>query len=177
MVIVTIGLLIVHPQETGPLLPGERYSAEGWYLIWLVGESDFTGCLATVGFPLAAGWARLRRQSPTSRASQRRVLIGGFICSSDERPDNPKTAASPEPADWMLRYEPWLKLIARMQINSRFAGKFSASDAVQQTLVEAWRCWDDFRGQDEEQRLAWLRRILANQMAQLARRYAGARQA
>jgi hypothetical protein len=63
-------------------------------------------------------------------------------------------ADSPPPADdprtaWLMRYEAWLKLLARLEIDSRFQGKFSESDAVQQTLLEAWRCWDRFRGDDE----------------------------
>jgi len=72
---------------------------------------------------------------------------------------------------WLMRYEAWLKLLARLEIDSRFQGKFSASDAVQQTLLEAWRCWDNFRGDQEPQRLAWLRQILAHQLAHLARHY------
>ncbi len=72
-----------------------------------------------------------------------------------------------------VRYEPWLRLIARLEIDSRFQGKFSASDAVQQTMVEAWQNWDKFRGEGEFQRRAWLRQILAFQLAKLARLYAG----
>lgn len=82
---------------------------------------------------------------------------------------------TPEPTDertlWLMRYESWLKLLARSEIDSRFQGKFSASDAVQQTLLEAWRCWDRFRGEGEPARLAWLRQILAHQLAHLARQY------
>jgi RNA polymerase sigma-70 factor, ECF subfamily len=88
----------------------------------------------------------------------------------------PPPAALP-PADdrtlWLLRYEAWLRLLARTEIDSRFHGKFDASDAVQQTLLEAWKGWDNFRGSDEPQRLAWLRQILAHQLAHLARHYAG----
>lgn len=70
-------------------------------------------------------------------------------------------------------YQPWLHLLARLEIDSRFHGKFSASDAVQQTMLEAWQHWDNFRGNDEPQRRAWLRQILAHQLAHLARHYAG----
>jgi RNA polymerase sigma-70 factor (ECF subfamily) len=72
-----------------------------------------------------------------------------------------------------MKYQPWLQLLARMEIDSRFQGKFSASDAVQQTLLEAWKGWERFRGSQEPQRLAWLRQILAHQLAQLTRHYAG----
>jgi RNA polymerase sigma-70 factor (ECF subfamily) len=74
---------------------------------------------------------------------------------------------------WLVKYEPWMKSLARMEIDSRFGGKFSASDAVQQTMLEAWRGWDGLRGETEAQRLAWLRQVLAHQLAHLARRFAG----
>jgi RNA polymerase sigma-70 factor (ECF subfamily) len=73
---------------------------------------------------------------------------------------------------WLMQYEAWLRLLARKEIDSRFAGKFDPSDAVQQTLLEAWKGWDNFRGSDEPQRVAWLRQILAHQLAHLARHYA-----
>jgi RNA polymerase sigma-70 factor (ECF subfamily) len=73
---------------------------------------------------------------------------------------------------WLMQYEAWLRLLARKEIDSRFAGKFDPSDAVQQTLLEAWKGWDNFRGSAEPQRVAWLRQILAHQLAHLARHYA-----
>ena len=69
----------------------------------------------------------------------------------------------------LVQYEPWLRLLARWEIDSRFQGKFSASDAVQQTMLQAWQNWDQFRGKEEPQRRAWLRQILAFQLAKLAR--------
>jgi RNA polymerase sigma-70 factor (ECF subfamily) len=74
---------------------------------------------------------------------------------------------------WLMRRELWLKLLAGVEIDSRFAGKFSASDVVQQTLMAAWQDWGQFRGDDELQRRAWLRQILAHQLANLARHFAG----
>ncbi len=41
------------------------------------------------------------------------------------------------------------------------------------TLVAAWQGWEQFRGSTEAQRMAWLRQILAHQLAHLARHYAG----
>ncbi len=83
----------------------------------------------------------------------------------------------PDPEDdqneQLIRYEPWLRFVARLEIESRFQAKFSASDAVQQTMLEAWKNWDQFRGEDELQRRGWLRQILAFQLAKLARHYAG----
>lgn len=92
--------------------------------------------------------------------------------TSSPQPDFDPFAAGAR-TGWLMRYEAWLRLLARSEINSRFAGKFDPSDAVQQTLLEAWKGWDQFRGSEEPQRLAWLRQILAHQLAHLARHYGG----
>lgn len=76
----------------------------------------------------------------------------------------------------LLRYQPWLKLLARLQIDTRFQGKFSDSDIVQQTLLEACRDLPKFRGQSEGELLAWLRQILAHVLAHEIRRYQGTQQ-
>jgi RNA polymerase sigma-70 factor (ECF subfamily) len=78
------------------------------------------------------------------------------------------------PADsWLVRFRPWLDLIARLQVESCFRGKFDASDIVQQTLMEAWRASAQFRGKTEAERVAWLRQILARVLAHEVRRYRG----
>jgi RNA polymerase sigma-70 factor (ECF subfamily) len=76
----------------------------------------------------------------------------------------------------LLRYQPWLHLLARLQVDSRFQGKFDASDIVQQTLLEACRDLPKFRGQSEGELLAWLRQILAHVLAHEIRRYRGTKQ-
>lgn len=81
--------------------------------------------------------------------------------------------ADPQRTDWLMQYGPWLRLLARLEIDTRFQGKVSAGDAVQQTMIEAWRCWEQFRGTTEAERLAWLRSILAHQLAHMARHFLG----
>ncbi len=76
----------------------------------------------------------------------------------------------------LLRYQPWLRLLARLQIDSRFQGKFDASDIVQQTLLEACRDLPQFHGTTEAELRAWLRQILAHVLAHEIRRYHGTRQ-
>lgn len=78
--------------------------------------------------------------------------------------------------DVLLRYRPWLNLLARLEIDTQFQGKFDASDIVQQTLLEACRDLPQFRGQTEAELLAWLRQILAHVMAHEIRRYVGTQQ-
>jgi RNA polymerase sigma-70 factor, ECF subfamily len=98
--------------------------------------------------------------------------------AAEPRPPGPATFEDPAVCDvertaWLMRYEPWLKLLARLEMDSRFQSKFSTSDAVQQTLLEAWQGWARFRGTSEAQRMAWVRQILAHQLARLGRQYAG----
>src|SRR4051794_19788895 len=80
----------------------------------------------------------------------------------------------PQPGPEELeRYRTWLGLLARMQVEGRFRAKFDPSDVVQQTMLEAVRAWDDFRGGTEAERGAWLRQILARVLLHEIRRLAG----
>src|SRR5689334_14625542 len=76
----------------------------------------------------------------------------------------------------LMRYQPWLQLLARMQIGARFQGKFSESDIVQEALLEACRDLPKFRGGTEAELLAWLRQVLAHVLAHQIRRYQGTQQ-
>jgi RNA polymerase sigma-70 factor, ECF subfamily len=70
-------------------------------------------------------------------------------------------------------YTKYFKLLARVQIGRRLQGKVDASDIVQETFLEAHRQMPNFRGVTEAELLAWLRRILAGQIALNLRRYLG----
>lgn len=79
-----------------------------------------------------------------------------------------------EAGDVLLRrFEPWLRLLARHQVESRFQAKFDPADIVQQSLAEATRAFPGFRGRTEAELAAWLRTILAHVVAHEVRRYAG----
>lgn len=67
----------------------------------------------------------------------------------------------------------YLILLARTQVESWVQAKADASDLVQQTLLEAYRGFDRFDGRTEAEWLAWLRRILSHNAADLVRRYRG----
>lgn len=71
------------------------------------------------------------------------------------------------------QFEPWLRVLAGAQLDSRFRAKIDPSDIVQQTLAEAVRALPKFRGNSEGEWLAWLRQILAHVLAHEVRRYAG----
>jgi RNA polymerase sigma-70 factor (ECF subfamily) len=82
----------------------------------------------------------------------------------------------PAQGEVLGRYQPWLLLLARVQIDSQFQGKFDPSDVVQQTLLEAYRDFGQFRGGTEAELMAWLRQILAHVLAHEIRRYRGTQQ-
>lgn len=71
------------------------------------------------------------------------------------------------------QYEPYLTLMARLQVGRRLQGKVDESDLVQETYLEAHRDFHRFRGQSEGEFLAWLRQILAHNLANAIRRYCG----
>jgi RNA polymerase sigma-70 factor (ECF subfamily) len=64
-----------------------------------------------------------------------------------------------------------LLLIAGEELDSDLQAKAGASDLVQDTLLEAQRGFADFKGDTHRQLLAWLRRILLNNLANFNRRY------
>jgi RNA polymerase sigma-70 factor (ECF subfamily) len=59
-------------------------------------------------------------------------------------------------------YSNYLKLLARVQIDRHLQRRLSPSDLVQETFVKAWANFGQFRGQTEQELLAWLRSILVN---------------
>ena len=68
-------------------------------------------------------------------------------------------------------YRNYLHLLATTQIDGKLQAKFSASDLVQETMAGAYRDFDQFRGQNERQLLAWLRQILINRLHVFVQKY------
>lgn len=68
-------------------------------------------------------------------------------------------------------FRSYVVLLARSYWNPRLQGKLDASDVVQQTLMQAWQRREDFRGETDAEFRAWLRRILTNCLADVARRF------
>lgn len=67
----------------------------------------------------------------------------------------------------------YLMLLARARLRGQLRSLLDASDMVQQTLLQAHRKAGQFRGQTEVEFLGWLRRILANQIAESIRLHFG----
>lgn len=77
------------------------------------------------------------------------------------------------------RCRPYVSLVARAQVESWLQAKVDHSDLVQQTLLEAHRGLNNFRGTTDGEWLAWLKRIVQHNAADFVRRYgkAGKRRA
>lgn len=61
-------------------------------------------------------------------------------------------------------FRSYLRLLANMQLDRRLRSKVDASDIVQQTMLQAHKARDQFRGENDKQRAAWLRQILARNL-------------
>jgi RNA polymerase sigma-70 factor, ECF subfamily len=67
------------------------------------------------------------------------------------------------------RFRDYLRLLARMQLGACPTGRIDPSDIVQQTLMEAFEKRDQFRGATSGEHAAWLRSILAHNVADALR--------
>jgi RNA polymerase sigma-70 factor (ECF subfamily) len=71
----------------------------------------------------------------------------------------------------LLRYRGYLTLLARLQLDQRLQAKIDPSDIVQETFLEAHRDFEVFRGTTEGELIAWLRAVLARNVANTIRHY------
>jgi len=75
-------------------------------------------------------------------------------------------AGQQEPSgDGLLRFRPYLLMLARVELDEALQAKFDASDIVQQTLLEAHQSLPYYRGRSDQEMAGWLRQILARNMA------------
>lgn len=62
--------------------------------------------------------------------------------------------------DLLELYRNYLTILATTQLDRRLRRRLNPSDLVQETMLAAHRDFDQFRGDNERQLLAWLRQIL-----------------
>ncbi|QDS93657.1 RNA polymerase sigma factor CnrH [Roseimaritima multifibrata] len=71
--------------------------------------------------------------------------------------------------DGLAKYEPYLRMLARIKMRKAYQAKIGESDIVQQTLFQAIKSVEDFRGESEPELRGWLRQILARNIVHLDR--------
>jgi RNA polymerase sigma-70 factor (ECF subfamily) len=74
-----------------------------------------------------------------------------------------------DPDRGLERFRSYLLLLARVRLDPMVRAKVGASDVVQQTLLEAHRDLAQFRGRTPAEQAAWLRQILARNLANVVR--------
>ena len=82
-----------------------------------------------------------------------------------------RTAPEAVLGELLQLYGNYLRLLASAQLDAKLRARVSPSDVVQETFLEAHRDFPQFRGQSEREFLAWLRKILANNLARLVERH------
>jgi RNA polymerase sigma-70 factor (ECF subfamily) len=78
---------------------------------------------------------------------------------------------SPESDCSLEGYRNYLRVLAGLHLSPMLRRKVDASDVVQEALIKAHRHRDQFKGRTQAERAAWLRRILANTLADLHRSF------
>jgi len=68
-------------------------------------------------------------------------------------------------------YSNYLKLLVSAQLDDRLRVRVSPSDIVQETFFEAHRDFHQFRGQSPGEFVAWLRRILVNNILRVVEQH------
>lgn len=61
-------------------------------------------------------------------------------------------------------FRSYLRLLANVQLDKRIRSKVDASDIVQQTMLQAHKAREQFQGENDRQRAAWLRQILTRNL-------------
>jgi RNA polymerase sigma-70 factor, ECF subfamily len=82
---------------------------------------------------------------------------------------------APERGEILEPYRDYLRLLARLHMDRRLRAKLDPSDLVQQTLLEAYIAMDRWDQHSPAERAAWLRQILARNIANAIRDFTRAR--
>ena len=72
-------------------------------------------------------------------------------------------------ADLLNSYRHYLRLLARVQLCKNVQVRVSPSDVAQESILAAQKAFPRFRGETENELVAWLRKVLASRLADAAR--------
>lgn len=71
----------------------------------------------------------------------------------------------------LINLRPYLRLLATTGLHQQLRAKLDASDIVQQTLLQAHRSRDSFRGTTRNELVAWIKQILTRNLIKAARTF------
>jgi len=72
------------------------------------------------------------------------------------------------------KHRRYLRFVARQLLDGKLRRKLDESDIVQETMINAVAKFTQYRGETERELLGWLRKILRNNVAAAAKRFARA---
>lgn len=76
-----------------------------------------------------------------------------------------------DPAETLEPYRHYLEVLAGLHLDRRLRGKVDPADVVQQVFLRAYQGLADLRAEEPAALAAWLRRILARTLADVARHH------
>jgi RNA polymerase sigma-70 factor (ECF subfamily) len=88
-----------------------------------------------------------------------------MLFDSQKKLDAARQGDEEAKGELLIRFRPYLNVIAQRLLDDRVQGRLDFSDIVQATFFEASRDFGQFRGDTVESFLAWLRHILRNNVS------------
>jgi RNA polymerase sigma-70 factor (ECF subfamily) len=79
------------------------------------------------------------------------------------------THQDPPAKDAMEQYRRYLTVLAQIQVDPHLQRKLDVSGVVQETFLEAHQNWSQFQGKTQPELSAWLRQIMAHNLADALR--------
>jgi RNA polymerase sigma-70 factor (ECF subfamily) len=76
-----------------------------------------------------------------------------------------------DPSQALEPFRAYLEVLARVHLDPRLRAKLDPADVVQQALLRAYAAWPELKNPERPVLLAWLRRILARTLADVAKHY------
>lgn len=84
---------------------------------------------------------------------------------------SPQTTMPPPAADLLEPFRKYLTVLASVHLDARLRGKLDPADVVQQTLLRACAAWPTLRAVEPAGLAAWLRKILASELADTVKHF------
>jgi RNA polymerase sigma-70 factor (ECF subfamily) len=98
-------------------------------------------------------------------------MTSEFRTASDELLDDAKSGSRESLGQLLQLYANYLKLVVLGQMEHNLRARVSPSDVVQETFFEAHRDFPQFRGSTTPEFLAWLRKILVNNLCRVVEQH------